>query len=98
MMIVLERTYTETQIHSQKVAERGGGAGNPKRSRNLQPPPICIKETRKQRSRKQNKQTKRERSEWMEGEQRLRKKKEGERILWCCMALGTSISFFVREK
>jgi hypothetical protein len=25
MMIVLERTYTETQIHSQKVAERGGG-------------------------------------------------------------------------
>jgi hypothetical protein len=24
MMIVLERTYTETQIHSQKVAERGG--------------------------------------------------------------------------
>jgi hypothetical protein len=99
MMIVLERTYTETQIHSQKVAERGGGgAGNPKRSRNLQPPPICFKETRKQRSRKQNKQTKRERSEWMEGEQRLRKKKEGERILWCCMALGTSISFFVREK
>jgi hypothetical protein len=25
MMIVLERTYTETQIHSQKVAEREGG-------------------------------------------------------------------------
>ncbi|KAL9372478.1 hypothetical protein Peur_034722 [Populus x canadensis] len=25
-MIVLESTYTETQIHSQKVAERGGGA------------------------------------------------------------------------
>jgi len=24
-MIVLERTYTETQIHSQKVAEREGG-------------------------------------------------------------------------
>lgn len=61
MMIVLERTYTETQIHS------------PRRSRNLQPPPICFKETRKQRYRKQNKQTKRERSEWMEGKRRLRK-------------------------
>jgi len=36
----------------------------------------------------------RERSEWTEGEQRSRETKRGERIFWCCMVLGTSISFF----